>query len=149
MAPSAYARVAAGLFAAEAIFPIAHRLAGGDYRGFAHVHNVFIDTGLAVIWITAAVACLTRRSGLALVAVCVGGITSFIHGLMFSVATSSVGPYGVGLPFLFAGVAQAYLTVQAIPAFRHASESREEREEREERRDGAPVLAPRHARSVA
>lgn len=143
MTPSVSARFAAALFAAEAIFPIAHRIAGADYRGFAHVHNVFVDTGLAVIWITAAVACLTRRSGLALVAVCIGGIASFVHGLMFSVANSSVGPYGVGLPFLFAGVAQAYLTVHAIPAFRHAPESRDEP------RQPAPSMTQRHARSMA
>jgi hypothetical protein len=142
MSPSAYARVASGLFAAEAIFPIAHRFAGADYRGFAHVHNVVVDSGLAIVWITAAVAGLTRRSGLALAAMCIGALLSLVHGLMFSVATSSVGPYGVGLPFLFAAIAQTYLIVQAAPAFRHAPE-----EPREP--SPAPSPAPHHARSMA
>jgi hypothetical protein len=53
---------------------------------------------------------------------CIGAMVSFIHGLMFSVANSSVGPYGVSLPFLFAAIAQTYLTVQAVPAFRHAQD---------------------------
>jgi hypothetical protein len=142
MSPSTSARIASALFAAEAMFAVVHLLVGGGYRGVVHSFGVLVDCGLAAIWIAATVAGLVQRSGLALATMWVGAAVSLTHGFLFSVATSSVGPYGVGLPFVFAAVAQAYLIAQAAPAFRHV---------RAEPREAEPSAPPfgQHARTMA
>jgi hypothetical protein len=117
MRPARYAYVAGVLFAAEAAFAIVHRLAGGRYPGFTHTHDVVIDLGLAVIWSAAAVACLIHRSWPAFVVAFVGSAVSVIHGVMFSVALTHRGPYGVGIPFLIAATVQFYCAVHDAPAF--------------------------------
>ncbi len=141
MSPSTSARVASVLFAAQATFAIVHPATGGEYRGCTHVHNVVVDLGLAAIWLAATFAGLVQRSGLALAVMCVGAMASLIHGINFSVILSSVGPYGVGIPFVLAAMAETYLIVQAAPAFRHVAA---------EPREPAPAgpLFERHARPV-
>jgi hypothetical protein len=141
MSPSTCARVAAALFAAQAIFAIVHRATGSGYRGLTHGSSVVVDLGLTVIWLAAAVAGLVRRSGLALVMMCVGAMVSLIHGINFSVSTSSHGPYGVGIPFVFAAIAETYLIARAIPALRPVAVGP---------REPAPAgpLVDRHARST-
>jgi hypothetical protein len=118
MTPSSYARAAAVLFAVEAIFPIAHRLAGAEYRGLTHTFTVVVDVGIAIVWIAAAIAGFLQRSSFGLSVMFVGAAVSLIHGFNFSVATSSVGPYGVGIPFVLVAAVQTYLTVLGAPAFR-------------------------------
>ena len=61
MKPAVYGRLAALLFAAQAVFPIVHRAVGGEYWGFMHAHNVVIDAGLAFIWSVSAIAGLIQR----------------------------------------------------------------------------------------
>jgi hypothetical protein len=123
--PVFYSRVAAGLFAVEAVFPIAHRLAGAEYFGFTHAHNVAVDLGLAVIWLSAALVALLRRPLNGLAALLAGAATSVIHGLLFTIATSHSGPSVVGLPFLGAAVVQFYCTAHAVPAFTEEHARRE------------------------
>jgi hypothetical protein len=142
MSPSTSARIASALFAAEAVFAVVHLLVGGGYRGYVHSFGVIVDCGLAAIWIAATVAGVVQRSGLALATMWVGAAVSIVHGFLFSVQTSSVGPYGVGLPFVFAAGAQAYLIAQATPAFRHAHAEPGEAE------PAGPMFG-RHARTVA
>jgi hypothetical protein len=127
MSPTGYARAAAGLFAAEAVFPIVHRLTGSAYRGFTHLHNVTVDLGLIVIWLSAALVgfLLKPRNGLAILLA--GAAVSLIHGVMFSIATCDVGPIGAGVPFLLAGGVQLYFIAHAFPAF--TEEARAAREE--------------------
>jgi hypothetical protein len=71
----------------------------------------------------------------------IGATMSLIHGLNISVSTSSFPPFGIGLPFVFAAIAQTYLLVQAIPAFRHVAAPP---------REPAPAVPAfaRHARTV-
>lgn len=122
MRPVRYAYVAGVLFAAEAAFAIVHRLAGGRYAGFSHIHDVVIDLGLAVIWSAAALACLIHRSWPAFVIAFVGSAVSVIHGVLFSIATTDHGPFGVGIPFLVAAAVQFYCAVHDAPAFLAAEE---------------------------
>ena len=72
---------------------------------------------------------------------CVGAVASYIQGHLFSVVTSSVGPHGVGVPFLIAAVVETYWMVQAVPAFRNVAD-----EPWQAARAGSP--AARHARSM-
>jgi hypothetical protein len=127
MSPTGYARTAAGLFAAEAVFPIVHRLTGSWYNGFAHAHDVTIDTGLFLVWVSAALVgfLLKPRNGLAILLA--GAAVSLMHGVMFSIATSDKGPVGAGVPFLLVGGVQLYLIAHAFPAF--TEEGRAAREE--------------------
>jgi hypothetical protein len=127
MSPAGYARTAAGLFAAEAVFPIVHRLTGSEYNGFTHVHNVTIDFGLTVIWLSAAVIgfLLKPRNGLAILLA--GASVSLIHGVLFSIASSDKGPVGAGVPFLVVGGLQLFLIAHAFPAF--TEEARAARDE--------------------
>jgi hypothetical protein len=147
MTPTKYGRVAAAIFALEAIFPIAHRLAGARYPGTTYGHTLAIDVGLAVIWIAAAVGGMVQRRSWAFFAMCVGAMASLIHGHMFSVVLSSHGPYGVALPFLVAFVVQMICIVRAAPAFRESVVERAG-EEREaswlDRVRAAFAVRPRH-----
>jgi hypothetical protein len=117
MSPLGHARAAAGLFAAEAIFPVAHRLTGGAYHGFSHGHDVVIDTGLTIVWLTAAVVGFLGRPRNGPGILLAGAAVSIIHGFMFSVATCDVGPRGAGLPFLLAAALQSYFIAHSFPAF--------------------------------
>jgi hypothetical protein len=127
MSPTGHARAAAGLFAAEAVFPIVHRATGSAYHGFSHVHDVTIDFGLTVIWLSAALVgfLLKPRNGLAILLA--GAAVSLIHGVMFSIATSDIGPRGAGVPFMLAGGLQLYFIAHAFPAF--SEEARAARDE--------------------
>jgi hypothetical protein len=150
MSPIGYARTAAGTFAAEAIFPIVHRLTGSAYNGFSHVHDVVIDTGLAVVWITAALVGFLRRPSNGPAFLLAGASVSLIHGFMFSVATCDRGPIGAGIPFLAAGAAQLYLIAHAFPAFAQRAERREVAAPREAEAPpqwhlGRLWLRPRHS----
>ncbi len=116
--PSTYALYAAALFALQALFPIVHRLAGGQYHGYTHAFSAVVDVVLAALWIAAAVAGVVRRSGLALAVMCVAAAATHVHGFLLSVSTSSHGPYGVGIPFLVASGLEAFFLAQATPAFR-------------------------------
>jgi hypothetical protein len=142
MSPSACARIASGLFAAEAIFAMVHRAVGGQYHGFTFTFSAVVDWLLLAVWLTAAVAGVVQQSGRAFVAMWIGALGSLMHGLNISVSTSGYRPFGVGIPFVLAAMAQAYLIVRAIPAFREVTA---------EPREAAPAgpLFARHARTVA
>jgi hypothetical protein len=145
MSPSGHARAAALLFAAEAVFPIAHRLTGSAYNGFSHAHDVTIDTGLTVIWISAALVGLVRRPSNGPAILLGGAAVSLVHGVMFSIATSDVGPRGAGVPFLLAGALQLFFIAHSFPAFAERPRAaRDEAREREARRWHIGRLAWRH-----
>lgn len=135
MSPLGHARAAAGLFAVEAIFPVAHRLTGGAYRGFSHAHDVVIDTGLTFVWLTAAVVGFIGRPRNGPAFLLGGAAVSIIHGFMFNLATCDVGPRGAGLPFLLAAALQSYFIAHAFPAF-----TEEERRARAEAREREPHI---------
>jgi hypothetical protein len=115
--PATFGRLAAGSFAAEALFPIIHRAVGGRYFGFSHVHDVAVDLGLAVTWIASAVAGFVQRPPNAFFVMLSGTAVTLIHFVMFSVATGDHGPYGVSLPWLALFPLQAYFVVRSAPAF--------------------------------
>jgi hypothetical protein len=54
MSPSACARIASALFAAEALFAVIHRAVGGQYHGFTLTYSAVVDWLLLVAWTTAA-----------------------------------------------------------------------------------------------
>jgi hypothetical protein len=128
MSPIGYARTAAVMFAAEAVFPIAHRLTGSAYNGFTHVHDVVIDTCLTIVWLSAALVGFLGRPSNGLAVLLWGACVSVMHGVMFSIATSDKGPVGAGVPFLVAGTVQLYLIAHAFPAFAEGAAPREARE---------------------
>jgi hypothetical protein len=128
MSPAGYARIAAVSFAAEAIFPIAHRLTGSAYRGFSHVHDVVIDVCLTVVWLSAAVVGFLGRPSNGPAVLLAGACVSVMHGVMFSIATSDFGPRGAGVPFLIVGTVQFFLVAHAFPAFAEGAAPREARE---------------------
>lgn len=117
MKPATAGRVAAATFAAEMLFPILHQALGGSYTGFSHVHDVTIDTGLAVIWGASAIAGLVQRPDRAFFVMLAGTAVTFVHFVMFSVATGIHGPYGVSLPWLALFPLQAWLVCRSAPAF--------------------------------
>ncbi|HEX8793165.1 MAG TPA: hypothetical protein VF765_19610 [Polyangiaceae bacterium] len=117
MKPATAGRVAAATFAAEMLFPILHQALGGRYTGFTHVHDVTIDTGLAVIWGASAIAGLVQRPDRAFFVMLAGTAVTFIHFVMFSLSTGIRGPYAVSLPFLALFPLQAWLVVRSAPAF--------------------------------
>jgi hypothetical protein len=150
MSPIGYARTAGVLFAAEAIFPIAHRLTGSAYNGFSHVHDVVVDAGLTVVWVTAALVSFLGKPSNGPAFLLAGASVSVVHGVMFSIATSDRGPVGAGIPFLAAAAVQFYLTAHAFPAFAQRSERREAAESREAEAPprwhlGRVWLRPRHS----
>ena len=122
--PSIYSWVASATFAAEAVFAIVHRATGAEYPGFAHVHNVVIDLGLAAIWLIAAFVALLRRPTGALAFLLAGAATSFLHFLLFTIASTARSPSIVGLPFLAAALVQFIYTAHAFPEFTRAHERR-------------------------
>lgn len=117
MKPATSARIAGGLFLAEALFAVLHRALGGEYKGFTHLHNVVVNLGLAVIWGGAAVMCALHRTWPAFVWVLVATAASLVHGVMFSLATGFSGPIGAGIPFLLAAGIEAWCWVYAGSAF--------------------------------
>jgi hypothetical protein len=119
------------LFAAEAVFPIAHRLTDSAYHGFTHAHDVTIDTGLTFIWLAAAMVGFTRRPANGQAILLAGAAVSLVHGVMFSIATSDVGPRGAGVPFWVVGALQFYFIAHSFPAF--AEQERAARDEVRER----------------
>jgi hypothetical protein len=150
MSPIGYARTAGVLFAAEAVFPIVHRLTGSEYLGFTHLHNVVIDTGLAVVWITAAVVAFVRRPSNGPAFLLAGASVSLMHEIMFSVATCDSGPIGAGIPFLVVGGVQLYLIAHTFPAFAERAERHEAAEPQEVEaptgwRLGRLWLRPKHS----
>jgi hypothetical protein len=126
VSPRGHARLLALTFAAEAAFAIVHRATGTAYPGFSHVHDVVVDTGLAVIWTSSAVAALVHRGWPAFFMILVGATVSIIHGVNFSIALTQRGPFGVGVPVLVAAAVQFYLAVHAAPAFFEARAPRAE-----------------------
>jgi hypothetical protein len=142
MGPSACARIASALFAAEALFAVIHRAVGGQYHGFTFTFSAVIDWLLLVVWITAAAAGVVQQSGRAFTAMWIGAFASLMHGLNISVSTSGHRPFGVGIPFAIAAIAQAWLIIRAVPAFREVTA------EPREAAPAGPVFA-RHARTVA
>ncbi len=115
MSPKVYARTAAVLFAAEAVFAIVHLAFGADYPHFVHALNVVTDLVLAVVWGAAAVASLTPQTWPAPFLMITGAGASATQGFMYTVSTNDVGPMGVGLPFLAAALVQVYCTFHAAP----------------------------------
>jgi hypothetical protein len=114
MKPQHAAEGAALVFLAEATFAVVHRISGGEYGRFTHVHNVVIDIGLAAIWLGAAAAVMVRRGFPIFFLAMVGAAVSLIHGLMFSVASPGT---GVGIPFMVACVVIAFLLKRSVPAW--------------------------------
>lgn len=117
MKPATAGRIAAATFAAEMLFPILHQALHGSYTGFTHVHDVTIDTALAVVWGASAIAGLVQRPDRAFFVMLTGATVTFVHFFMFSVVTGIHGPYGVSLPFLALFPLQMWLVVRAAPAF--------------------------------
>jgi hypothetical protein len=105
------------------------------------VHDLVVDTGLAVTWIAAACVGLIRRPPGAFAILLAASVLSLIHGVMFSIATSDVGPRGAGVPFLVVGTVQLYLVAHAMPSF--AQRERARVRERATWRVG--FLRPRHS----
>jgi hypothetical protein len=115
MKPQHYAEVGALIFAAEATFAVVHRLTGGEYAGFVHLHNVIVDVGLATIWLIAATAMMVRRTFPLLFAVVLGAFASLVHGVQFSIASPGM---WFGFPFMLAaGVLMAMLR-KSMPAWK-------------------------------
>jgi hypothetical protein len=144
MKPATYAKLAALLFAAQAIFAVVHRLVGGEYRGFTHVHNVVIDILLAVIWTAATVTALMRRPPKAGVLLVLGAIASLMHGLMFNLTSADEGPRGAGIPFLLAAIVESLFIVRAAPAFQVVGRETPEARREEPRHRHFFPLRPRH-----
>jgi hypothetical protein len=112
--PQHYAEVASLILAAEATFAITHRLMGGEYRGYVHEFNVVIDVGLAALWLAAATAAMLHRSSSrAFVLVALATLVSFLHGMMFSIASAR----GLGLPFVVAAVVLVVALKRSLPAW--------------------------------
>jgi hypothetical protein len=113
--PKHYARVAAVLFAAEAVFAVVHLALGAHYAHFTRGHNVVIDILLTLTWTTAAVASLTPRTWPAPALMMWGAAVSGIHFFNYTIATNDVGPMGVGIPFLAAAGVQFFCIFHAAP----------------------------------
>jgi hypothetical protein len=133
--PTTSARIAAGLFLAQALFPVLHRALGGRYWGFTHTHDVVIDTGLALTWGGAAVASILHRGWPGFLLMLAGALASLVHGLMYSLVTGIHGPVGVGIPFLVAAGIEIWCWANASSAFRApaAEAPREEKKAKEPR----------------
>jgi hypothetical protein len=104
-------------FAAEATFAVVHLATGARYFGFTHLHNVVIDVSLATIWTASALAALFHRSWAGFFTILVGASVSIVHGVMYSIALTQRGPFGVTVPFLLGAAVQFYLAVHAAPVF--------------------------------
>ncbi len=115
MRPKHYARVAAVLFAAEAVFAVVHLALGAHYGHFTRGHNVTIDVLLFLAWSAAAVASLTPKTWPAPAVMMWGAAVSAIHFFNYTIATNDVGPMGVGLPFLAAAGVQFFCIFHAAP----------------------------------
>lgn len=132
-----YAEVAAALFLAQAAFAIVHRISGAEYRHFVHLQNVIIDVGLATIWIAGAIACFTRRSKAAFLAVIAAVLVTFMHGIMFSLAAPGK---GYGVPFLVSSALLSLLLARSARAWSSAATPSAARQEIH-----AALPRPRHA----
>ena len=115
MSPKHYARVAAVLFAAQAVFAVVHLALGAHYPHFTHVHNVVIDLLLALAWATAAVASMTPQIWPAPALMLWGAAVSAVNGFMITLATNDYGPMGVGIPFFALAAVQFFCTFHAAP----------------------------------
>ena len=130
-----YAEIAAVVFAAEGAFAVIHRVTGGEYPHFEHVHNVAIDIALAAVWFAAAVAMLFRKSFPVLFLAGTAIAVSLMHGLMMSVAFPGT---AYGVPFMAAMVVLAMLLKRSLPAWDTA------RSGERAARVGSPRLRFRH-----
>jgi hypothetical protein len=139
MKPRRYAEIATVILLAQAAFAIVHRITGSEYGHFAHLQNVVVDVGLAVIWLAGALACAIRGSSMAaFLAVLVALAVTHIHGVMFSVAAPGK---GYGVPFLVTSALLPLLLALSAPAWKRASTAAEGRS-----RSMWPALhRPRHA----
>jgi hypothetical protein len=144
MKPSTFGRIAGLTFAAEAVFPIAHRAAGAWYGGLTHSNTVAVDVGLAVIWIASAVVGLVQPPGRAYFVLLVGTAVTLIHFVLFSVSTGVHGPRGVALPWLVLFPLQAYWVLRAAPAFWNRGEEPAAGAEPAPERGRWLPLRPRH-----
>jgi hypothetical protein len=117
MQPARYARVAAAIFAAEAVFAVIHLAVGGTYRGSTRAFSVVTDAWIGVLWGASAIAGFVQRPWQGHFVMFFGMLASIWHGVMISVLLSGRGPYGVGITFLAAGAVQAYCLWHAAPAF--------------------------------
>jgi hypothetical protein len=142
MRPETHARVAATLFAAEAVFAVVHLAVGGVYAGTTRAYSVVTDAWTAVAWGASAAAGLVQRPWQGHFVMMFGMLTSVWQGVVISVSLSDHGPYGVGIPFLLAGAVQAYCIWHAAPAF---FEPRPERAPAVERRPWRERLHRRHS----
>jgi hypothetical protein len=113
--PKHYARLAAVLFAAEAVFAVVHLALGAHYHHFTRGHNVVIDILLALTWSAAAVASLTPQTWPAPAVMMWGAAVSAVNGFMLTLATNDVGPTGVGLPFFALAAVQFFCIFHAAP----------------------------------
>ncbi len=149
MSPIGYARIAAVVFAAQAIFPIVHRLTGSAYLGFTYACSVAIDAVLAVAWITAALVGFLRSPSSGPAFLVAGACVSLMQGFVFSLATCDHGPIGAGVPFFAAGAGQLYLVAHAFPAFAERAERRKTKARETEAPPhwhlGRVWLRPRHS----
>jgi hypothetical protein len=115
MSPKRYARLAAVLFAAQAVFAVVHLALGAHYPHFTHVQNVVIDILLATVWSVSAVASLTPLTWPAPFLMMCGAAVSVAHGFMYTLATNDYGPMGVGLPFFVLAAVQFFCVFHAAP----------------------------------
>ena len=114
MKPRHYAEIASLIFAGEATFAIVHRLMGAEYAGYVHGFNVATDVGLAVLWLAAATAAMLHRGSPAFVLVAFAALTSFTHGMIFTIASAR----GLGLPLVVAAVVLVPVLARSLPAWR-------------------------------
>jgi hypothetical protein len=115
VSPNRYTLVASVLFAAQAIFAVAHLAVGATYPHFTHAYSVVTDVVLAAAWATSAVASLMPLTWPApFLAIC-GASISAMWGFLYTVATNDFGPMGVGPPFLAAAGVEFYCIFRAAP----------------------------------
>jgi len=115
MKPHHYAEIAALVLGAEASFAVIHRVMGGEYAGYSHAYSVFVDVGLAALWLSGAAAAVVRRTAPAFFVVVLGVMASLTYGLMFLVASPGT---GAGLPFLVAAAVIAVMLNLSKSAWR-------------------------------
>ena len=123
VASSTYSSWAAILFAAQAVFSIAHRIAGGHYFGYTAAASTAIDFVVAVVWLTSACVALLRRPINGPTILLAGAATSAMYGVLFTIASSNRGPGLAGVPFLALGALLFWCTAKAVPAFREQAAS--------------------------
>jgi hypothetical protein len=119
MQPRSYATVASVILLAEGTFAAVHRLLGGEYGQFAHIHNIIIDVAIMVIWFAAGFSAMFPGPSGTIYLVMLGIAVSVIHGVLFCLSTGTA----YGLPFLVAAAVLVWVLVRSAPAWRNPADT--------------------------